>query len=173
MNSRGPFAEPVAPTELEMFFREPLSEIFQKKRRRDATLSEAELEYVIKVLTDHVLKADQRVDGKPPLHLCTVSDRVNAFWLRKLSLQESIELADSSLLLIGFFHRQASHRRGRREYPIQFYAETGQAAYWNHAAITGKPFYGKLSDHFFDWLSALWLLANVFRRRSLERYLID
>ena len=80
-------------------------------------------------------------------------------------------MADNVLLLTGFF--RASVRGGRDKYPVQFYAETAQSVYLEFASLSGARMYERLSDHFGYWLSALWLLANVLRRRRLDRYIID
>ena len=141
MDAREVFSWKVAPQEAEQLFREPLSDIFIRIRKKGVKLTEEELDYVSGILIKQIAPPAPKdpKDKKNQLHLSGVSDKLSRYWLKGLSPAEALQMADNVLLLTGFF--RASTRGGHDKYPVQFYAETAQSVYWEYANFSGAPMY--------------------------------
>jgi len=147
------------------FFTEQLTEvvpILGRVEQPRVPLTKSELAYVSDVLTDAMPK---------PLHLDRISDLLNTHLCGPHPLVEGEiqEVAESTLLLCGFFHR-AGRLRGKGEYDLSYFANMGQFFYHQLYKRWGGRIQILMYEHFHVWINGLSLLdlhLETQRRRRL------
>lgn len=103
-----------------------------------------------------------------PIHLTHIGSLLER---ETLNVQEQIFIAETTLLLVGFFG--AKGKPGRwGEYHIRKYAMEARDCYgWLYLELH-KPVYLLMYKHFETWLYMLQVLGNRFQEQNLDRYMI-